>query len=56
MSLGNIVGPGFNLVSLDLNGLSALATDQVMVVAGSAGTVKQFAVLALKAVGFRPGS
>jgi hypothetical protein len=50
--LGNVIGPGFNLVGFNLNSLSALSADQVMVMAGSAGTVEQFAVLALKAVGF----
>jgi hypothetical protein len=52
VGLRNVVGPGFHLVGFNLNSLSALAADQVMVVAGSAGTVEKFAVFALQAIGF----
>jgi hypothetical protein len=49
---GNIIGPGFDLVGFDFNGFSAFPADQVVMVAGSAGTVEQFAVFTLQAVGF----
>jgi hypothetical protein len=47
----HFIGPGFNLFGFDLNRLAALSADKVMVVIGSAGAVKQFTVLTLKAVG-----
>ncbi len=49
---GYVIGPGFNLVGFDLYGFPALAANQVMVMVGSAGSVEQFAVFALQAVGF----
>lgn len=52
MGFGYFVRPFFNLVGFNLNGLSALAADQVMVVAGATGSVEQFTIFTLQAIGF----
>ena len=41
----DLLGPRFNLVRLDLNGLSAALADQVMVVFGGAGPIEQLSLL-----------
>ena len=45
--------PALNTLGFDFHGLAALAANQMVVVSGAAGAVKQFAVFTLKAVGFR---
>ena len=48
-------GPTLDLIGVDLNGASALAADQVMVVAGGAGAKQRLAVGRADAVGILVG-
>jgi hypothetical protein len=52
VSTGYVISPSFNLFGFDLNRLSTLSADQVMVMLGSAGSVEQLSVFALQAVSF----
>ena len=49
---GNLVGPLLNLGRLDLNGLAAGSANQVVMVAGGASAIEQFAAVRLKRIGF----
>jgi hypothetical protein len=47
MFFGDRISPSFHFFGFNLNGFAAVSADQVVVMAGSAGAVKQFTVFAL---------
>ena len=55
VSNSDAVGPTLDLIGVDLNGASAIATDQVMMVASGAGAKQGLAVGRADAVGILVG-
>jgi hypothetical protein len=48
---GNLVCPLLNLLGFDLDRLATDPANQVVMVAGGAGTIEQFAILGLQRIG-----
>ena len=48
---GNLVGPGFDAAGVDLNGQTAFAADQVVMVRGATSAIEQLTIGRLQRIG-----
>jgi hypothetical protein len=52
---GHLIRPRFDAISFDLNGHSAVPTNQVMVMGVGAGSIEHLAILGLQGIGVAIG-